>query len=66
MFSAFFFSSIIQEGNVLFCQDRNQIDDPEDTEKVTGDQLKHTNYNTCRIAPRNTHQRTVNVIEDNQ
>ena len=59
-------SELRQNGDFLLSDHGNQINDPEDTEEVTGNQLQHTNDNTRGIAARDTEQRAVDVIYDDE
>jgi hypothetical protein len=52
--------------NFLLGNDRNQIDNPEDAEEVTGDKLQYADHDTGGIAAGDAVQSTVNIVYDDQ
>ena len=55
-----------KNGDFLLGDYGDQVNDPENTEEVTGNELQHTNNNAGRITARNAEQCAVNVIENYQ
>ena len=53
-----------QNSNFLLNDNCNQVDEPEDTEEVSGNELKNTNYDSYYIASCDTCECSVNIVED--